>query len=121
MERQEGGESYSEGVLSRSGAAGSGVAGGAATRRRWRHTSGSGRRGACRGGSADHEEASLGVNLSRGGAEQGVPRRAAAGGGSVRDGGDPTALGGGGRVVEHRWEVGELVAESVWVEKEWKG
>ena len=34
------------------------------------------------------------------------------GGGSA-----PTALGGGGRVVEHRWEVGELVDESIWVEE----
>ena len=43
--------------------------------RRRRRSSGSGRRGACRGSSADHEEASLGVDLSRGGAEQGAPRR----------------------------------------------
>ena len=34
-----------------------------------------GARGACRGGSADHEEASLGVNLSRGRAESRAPRR----------------------------------------------
>ena len=59
--------------MSRSGSAGSGVGGGAAARRR--RSSGSGRRGACRGSSADHEEASLGVDLSRGGAEQGAPRR----------------------------------------------
>ena len=32
-------------------------------------------------------------------------------------GGPPTALGGGGWVVEHRWEVGELVGESIWVEE----
>ena len=39
-----------------------------------------------------------------------------------RDGnGTPTALGGGGRVVEHRWEVGELVGESIWVEEGQKG
>ena len=36
-------------------------------------------------------------------------------------GGAPAALGSGGWVVEHRWEVGELVGESVWVEKERKG
>ena len=35
-------------------------------------------------------------------------------------GGAPAALGGGGWVVEHRWEVGELVGESVWVEEGWK-
>ena len=32
-------------------------------------------------------------------------------------GGAPAALGGGGWVVEHRWEVGELVGESIWVEE----
>ena len=32
-------------------------------------------------------------------------------------GGAPAALGGGGWVVEHRWEVGELVGESVRVEE----
>ena len=36
-------------------------------------------------------------------------------------GGAPAALGGGGRVVEHRWEVGELVGESIWVEEGRKG
>ena len=46
--------------------------------RRRRRTNGFGWRGAYRGGSADHEEASLGVNLSRGGVEKGVLRRAAA-------------------------------------------
>ena len=35
-------------------------------------------------------------------------------------GGAPPALGGGGWVVEHRCEVGELVGESVWVEQGWK-
>ena len=29
----------------------------------------------------------------------------------------PTALGGGVWVVEHRWEVRELVGESIWVEE----
>ena len=43
----------------------------------------------------------------------------AAGGGSARDGGAPAALGGGGWVVEHRWEVREVMGESVWVE-EWQ-
>ena len=32
-------------------------------------------------------------------------------------GGAPAALGGGGWVDEHRWEVGDLVGESVWVEE----
>ena len=32
-------------------------------------------------------------------------------------GGAPAALGGGGQVVEHRWEVGELMGESIWVEE----
>ena len=32
-------------------------------------------------------------------------------------GGAPAALGGGGWVVEHRWEVRELVSESVWVKE----
>ena len=32
-------------------------------------------------------------------------------------GGTPATLGGGGWVVEHRWEVRELVGESVWVGK----
>ena len=27
------------------------------------------------------------------------------------------ALGGGSWVAEHRWEVGELVGESIWVEE----
>ena len=43
--------------------------------------------------------------------EQGRPAGGRGGGGA------PTALGGGGRVVEHRWEVGELVGESIWVEE----
>ena len=52
---------------------------------------------------------------SAGHGEQG---RAAGG----RGGGDaPAALGGGGQVVEHRWEVGELVGESIWVEEGQKG
>jgi len=52
------------------------------------------------------------ATASRGG------QRAAGGRGS---GGAPAALGGGGRVVEHRWEVGELVGESIWVEEGRKG
>ena len=32
-------------------------------------------------------------------------------------GGAPAALGGGVWVVEHRWEVRELVGESIWVEE----
>ena len=32
-------------------------------------------------------------------------------------GGALAALGGGGWVVEHRWEVRELVGESIWVEE----
>ena len=32
-------------------------------------------------------------------------------------GGAPTALGGGVWVVEHRWEVRELVGVSIWVEE----
>ena len=116
-ERQEGGESYSGVVLSRSRAAEQWLAGGGERRRRY--SSGSGRRGACRGGSADHEEASLGVDLSRGGAEQGFPRRAA-GGGRRRlcprrrraggDGGDRPGRGASGRrgwpVPGFSWDQG---------------
>ena len=50
--------------------------------RRRRRSSGSGRRGACRGDSADHKEASSGVDLSRGGAEQARRRPTGSGGGS---------------------------------------
>ena len=51
-------------------------------------------------------------------AGHGEQGRAAGGRGG---GGAPTALGGGGRVVEHRWEVGELMGESIWVEEGRKG
>ena len=45
----------------------------------------------------------------------GVAVGAAAG---VNGGGNaPVALGGGSWVAEHRWEVGELVGESIWVEE----
>jgi hypothetical protein len=30
------------------------------------------------------------------------------------------ALGGGGRVFEHQWMVGELLGRLIWVEKGWK-
>ena len=71
-ERLEEIESYSEVVLSRSEAAGSEVGSGEAVRRRRRSGAG-GRVRTGRGDALDHEEAILGVDLGRGGAEQGVP------------------------------------------------
>src|SRR6185503_7214690 len=61
------------------------VGGGGCSGRRRSGVGGGARAG--REASRSHEEASSGVDWRRGGAEQGVPLRAAAGGGSARDGG----------------------------------
>ena len=89
-EVQEGGESYSEVVLSRSGVAGSGVGGGAAARRRWRTAAAahqrlwvagslpwrfSGPRGSKFGGQFESRRGGVGSSAAGGGRQRLCPRR----------------------------------------------
>jgi hypothetical protein len=95
------------------------LAGGGERRRRRSGTGGRVRTG--RGDALDHEEAILGVDLGRGGAEQGGPRRAD--GRRVQDGGEDVrrlrrGRGGNGRVQELPGGERKLAGCSVWVE-EW--
>ena len=120
-ERQEGGESYSEVGLSRSGAAGSGVGGGAAVRRLWRTAAAahqrlwaagslpwrfSGPRGSKFGGRFESRRGGAGSSAAAGGRQRLCPRRRRAGG----DGDDRPGRGASERrgwpVLGFSWDQG---------------